>query len=246
MTAVVVRRHRSAAHEFLREVDDELRRDRLIGFWRRWGAWAIGGVVAALALLAAAMGWQSHRQGVAGREGEDLTQAYDALGGRQFDKAGGMLATLSGSSRDGYRALAMFSQADVLLQRANGKAAAATFAAIANDASLARPFRDLALIRQTAAEFDELKPQVVVERLRPLAVANGPWLGSAGEMLAAAYIREGRRDLAATLFSQIGQGDDVPASLRQRAVQMAGVIGTEAAPAATAPAGAPRGEATRR
>ena len=223
---------------FLREVDDELRRDQMADLWRRWGLWLIAAILVALALFAAWLGWQHHRETVAGREGEQLTGAYDALGGGRTAEAGTALATLAGSSRDGYRVMAQFSQADLLLQARKDREAAAKFAAIAVDGSLAKPFRDLALIRQTAAEYDQLKPQVVVERLRPLAVAGGPWLGRAGEMLAAAYVKEGRRDLAATLFGQIAQGDDVPQSLRQRAVQMAGAMSADPS--------APGGEATSR
>ena len=40
--------------------------------------------------------------------------------------------------------------------------------AIAGDTSLPKPFRDLALIRQTALEFDSLKPEEVIARLQPL------------------------------------------------------------------------------
>ena len=213
---------------FLREVDDELRRDQLLGFWQRWGKLVIGSIVVALALFAGFLFWQHRREMAAGAEGEQLTQAYDALGSRQYGPAGQQLAVLAGSSRDGYRAMAVFSQADILLQQKNDKAAAAKLAGLANDTSLPQAIRDLALVRQTAAEFDTLKPQVVVERMRPLAVTGGAWLGSAGELLAAAYLREGRRDLAATLFGQIGQGDDVPQSLRQRSVQMAGDLGVAA------------------
>lgn len=220
---------------FLREVDDELRRDELLGFWRRWGRAVIAAIGIGLALFGGFLFWQNRREAAAGREGEQLTAAYDSLAAQQIAKADGQLAPLATSGRDGYRAMAVFAQGDVLLQQKKTVAAAAKFAALANDASLAKPFRDLAVIRQTAAEFDNLKPQVVVERLRPLAVAGSPWLGSAGEMLASAYLAEGRRDLAATLFGQIGQGDDVPQSLRQRAVQMASDLGVEAS--------APNGEA---
>ena len=219
---------------FLREVDDELRRDQLIGFWRRWGRWLVGGIVAALALFAGSLYWQHRREVAAGVEGEQLTAAYDSLAAGQIGPAGQQLVPLAGSGHDGIRAMAVFTQADLLLQKNDDAGAAAKFATLANDASLARPFRDLALIRQTAAEFDKLKPAVVVERMRPLAVAGGPWLGSGGELLASAYLREGRRDLAATLFAQIAQGDDVPPSLRQRAVQMASATGVDAVPAGTA------------
>ena len=44
---------------FLREVDDELRRDELQSFWKRWGRWLVGGIIAALALFAAYLWWQN-------------------------------------------------------------------------------------------------------------------------------------------------------------------------------------------
>ena len=91
-------------------------------------------------------------------------------------------------------------------------------------------FRDQALVRQTAAEFDTLKPQVVVERLRPLAVAGNPWFGSAGELTAVAYMRMNKSDLAGPLFAKIAADEGVPDTIRQRAVQMAGAVGVDAVP----------------
>ncbi|MDP1028360.1 tetratricopeptide repeat protein [Sphingomonas sp. KR1UV-12] len=216
---------------FLREVDDEVRRDQLTDFWKRWGLWVGVAVVAGLAAFGGWLFWQHRQAEVAGQEGEQLQAAYDALANGQAAKAGPMLTDLAGSSRGGYRALAKFSQADVLLRNNDLKAAAAKFAEIAGDTGLAQPFRDLALVRQTAAEFDTLKPQVVVDRLRPLAVPGNPWLGSAGEMVALAQLRLGQRGPAGQMFGQIARDEGVPDSIRQRAVQMASVLGVDAAPA---------------
>jgi hypothetical protein len=214
---------------FLREVNEELRRDQLAGFGRRWGLVVAAAIVAALVLLAGFLWWQHHRAQVAGEQSERLGEAYQAMGTRQFGKAVPALASLASAGTAGNRALAIFTQADLLLLQKNDfKGAAAKFASVANDDGIAKPFRDLALIRQTAAEFDTLKPNVVVERLRPLATRGSPWLGSAGEMVAAAYLAQGRRDLAARMFAQIAQDNDVPPTLRQRAVQMAGVVGVDA------------------
>jgi hypothetical protein len=213
---------------FLREVDDELRRDQLLTFWERYGRALIAAVVVGLALFAGFLYWQHRKTVAAGVAGEQLQIAYDSLAAQQPAKAAPVLADLAKSNRPGYSALARFTEADILLQKNDLKGAAAKFAAIAADTRVAQPFRDLALVRQTSAEFDTLKPQVVIERLRPLAVAGNPWFGSAGEMVAMAYLSSGRRDLAASLFSQIGKEDTVPETLRQRAVQMASVLGSDA------------------
>ena len=56
---------------FLREVDEELRRDQLAGFWTRWGRWVIAAIVGGLAIFAGVLFWQQHqrdRRGDRGRE----------------------------------------------------------------------------------------------------------------------------------------------------------------------------------
>lgn len=220
---------------FMREVDEELRRDQVAAAAKRWGLIVIAAVVAALLAFGGWLYWQNRQAAQAGVEGEQLAAAYDQLQANQIKQAEPTLNTLAASDRDGYRALAQLAQADLLLGKNDLKGAATKFAAIAADASLGQPFRDLATIRRTAIEFDTLPPAQVVERLRPLAVAGNPWFGSAGEMTAIAYLRQNRRDLAGKLFGQVAKAEEVPESIRQRAVQMAGLLGVDAAPSAGTP-----------
>jgi hypothetical protein len=49
-------------------------------------------------------------------------------------------------------------------------------------------------------------------------------------MVAVAYIRQNQRPQAGTLFGQIARDPGVPETIRQRAVQMAGVLGVDATP----------------
>lgn len=219
---------------FLREVDEELRRDQLAHAWRRWGVVGIAAVLGALLLLAGWLWWQHHREQQAGVEGEQLQAAFEQINGGQAKQAAAALQPLERSRSAGYRALAQLTAADLLLQKNDAKGAIAKFSAVANDTSLGQPFRDLALLRQTAIEFDTLPPERIVERLRPLTVPTNPWFGSAGEMTAAAYLRQNRRDFAGKLYGQIARADTVPETLRQRAVQMAGLLGVDAAPSAGA------------
>ena len=215
---------------FLREVDEELRREQMAAFGKRWGIAVIAGIVLLLAAFGGYLYWRHHQTVVAGEQGEVLQNAYDALAAEEPKKAAAPLATLADSSRDGYRALALITQADVLLQKNDLKGAAQKFAEVANDNSLPQPFRDQALVRQTAAEFDTMKPQAVVERLRPLAVPGNAFFGSAGEMTAISYLRMNRSDLAGPLFKKLAGDEGVPESIRQRAVQMSGAVGVDAVP----------------
>lgn len=213
---------------FLREVDDELRRDELQSFWKRWGRWLVGGIVGGLALFAAYLWWENDKVEKAGIDGETMAQALDTLAQSDSPQAEAQLKTLTTAKNPGYRATAKMALAALAGQRGNNEAAAKAFGEVASDQSLAQPWRDLALIRQTATELDTIKPALVIERLKPLAVPGNPWFGSAGEMVGLSYIKLGQPQLAAKLFSEIAKDETVPESIRSRAVQMAGGLEADA------------------
>jgi hypothetical protein len=213
---------------FLREVDDELRKDQLQTFWSKWGKLLIGGIVAILAAWGAWLWWENKSLQAAGIEGEKLSLALDGLQSGDSAGAESNLKSLATSTREGYRVSARLAQAGILLQREDTAGATKIFREIATDTSVAQPWRDLALIRQTSTEYDTLKPAEVIARLKPLAVAGNPWFGSAGEMVAVAYVNSNQPQLAGKLFADIGKDESVPETLRSRAVQMAGVLGVDA------------------
>ena len=210
---------------FFREVDDEYRRDQLLSLWRRYGRAAAVAIVLLLIALAAFLFWRNQQARAAEAEAVRLQDAFDAWGRNQLPATRRDFAALAGSEIEGYRVSAIFSQADLLLAAQDRAGAARKFAAVANDASVAQPFRDLALIREVTAEYDELNPDVVVQRLRHLAVRGNPWFGSAGELVAVAYLRQGKRALAGRLFRQIADDAEAPETIRRRADQMAGMLG---------------------
>jgi hypothetical protein len=221
---------------FIREVDDELRREQMSHIGRRYGLWIVGGVLAALIAFGGWTWWKHHQTNVAAEQGEQLALALDDIEGGRVAQATAAVQKLTGSDRDAVRATALLTQADMLLAKKDSKGAAAAFGKVAADESLAQPFRDLALVRQTAVEYDSLQPQQVIDRLRGLADKGSPWLGSAGEMVAIAYLRQNKTAQAGQTFRLIAQTPDVPETVRARAVQMAGSLGVDAVDAATSAA----------
>ncbi len=212
---------------FLREVDEELRRDELQSLWKRFGRLAIASILLVLGTWGGWLYWQDRQTKAAGVEGEQLSQALDDLQSGSVDSAAVKLSTLTDSQHEGYRASAKLAQAGIALEKNDLAGAAKIFSEVAADTALAKPWRDLALIRQTSAEFDTIKPEAVVARLRPLAVNGNPWFGSAGEMVAAAYLKMGKPELAGKIYADIGKDENVPETIRSRAVQMAGSLGVD-------------------
>jgi len=213
---------------FLREVDEELRRDQIATVWQRWGRWMLVGLVVALAAFGAWLWWEHEQTKKAEADGEAVTKIFTDMSEGRAQDAEKKLKPFTESDIAAYRAAAKLATASLRLTANDAKSAIAGYKAVAEDESLAKPYRDLALIRWTATEYDTLKPQDVVTRLKPLAVKGNPWFGSAGEMVAVAYLNLNKPDLAGPLFGEIARDEAVPETIRQRAVQMAGLLGVDA------------------
>lgn len=213
---------------FMREVDDAVRAGDLEHFWKRYGRWLVAAIVIGLLAFGGWIYWQNQRQAAADKNGEAFLAAVEKLD--SGDEKGGLvdLGKLAKAEQSGYRAMAQILIANVAAKNGNVKKAVADYAKIAADDSLPRAFRDMALIRQTAAEFDTLEPQKIVDRLKSMTKPGHPWFGSAGEMTAIAYMKMGKENLAGPIFAQIAKQEDVPETLRSRAQQMAGSLGVDA------------------
>ena len=215
-------------HEtFMREVDENLRRDRMQEFAKRYGGWVVVAVVLFLAISGGFLYWKHLREQRSQEQVERLALTFKNIGAGNLAGAPQQLDAISGSSSKAVRATALFTRAAVAIQQNDVKLAIAKYREIAEDDSLPAPYRDAALIRQTALEFDSLQPQQVITRLQPLTKPGNPWFGSAGEMTAIANLKQGQRSQAGQLFAAIAKDKGVPEPMRERAAQLAGTLGVD-------------------
>ena len=212
---------------FLREVDENLRRDQLRDFFKENGTWLIAAVVLFLAASGGIIWWKQHSVQRNEKQVEKLAQIYKDVGAGNVGQAPQQLSELSQSGSKAVRASAQFAGAAIALQKGDSKSAIATYTALANDDGLPNPYRNAALIRQTALQFDQLQPQEVISRLAPLAKPGEPWFGTAGEMTALAMMKQGNNQQAAELFAAMARDQSVPEAIRSRASQVASTLGVD-------------------
>lgn len=210
---------------FVREVDENLRRDQLRDFFVANAAWLIAGVLLFLAASGGLIWWNQHHEQRSEAQVEQLDQIYKDIGSGDTTGTAPKVQELAGSGSKAVRASAQFTRAAVALQQGNVKAAASMYKDIAADSGLPAPYRNIALIRQTAVEFDQIPPQEVVSRLEPLTKRGEPWFGTAGEMTALALLKQGKTRDAGELFAAIAKDQAVPEGIRARAAQVAGSLG---------------------
>jgi hypothetical protein len=216
---------------FLREVDENLRRDQMQDFFKRYGALLIIAVILFLIASGGFIWWKQHEVKRSGAEVEKLAAIYKDVGSGKMDQAPQQLDELAKSGSKAVRASALFARGALALQQNDTKLAASTYKSIADDSGLPKPYRDAALVRQTALEFDQLQPGDVIARLQPLAKPGEPWFGSAGEMTALALVKQGKRQEAGQLYAAIAKDQGVPQTIRARAIQVAGSLGVDASSA---------------
>jgi len=212
---------------FVREVDENLRRDRLRDAAKKYSGWLIAAVVLFLGASGGYIYWQDYQRKQNEKAVEQLAQVFTEVSKGQTQTAPARLDTLSKDHSKAVRASAGFGRAAMAIEQNDPKLAIAKFRGMAEDTSLPRPFRDLALIRQTALEFDSLKPEEVIARMQPLTKPGAPWFGSAGELTAMALIKQGKKAEAGRLFAAIARDEQAPEPLRGRAVQMASSLGVD-------------------
>jgi hypothetical protein len=213
---------------FIREVDDEVRREQTAKLARRYGV--IVGVIVVLALAAfgGTLWWRSHQAAVAGERGDQYMTALAAISSGKEDDARKQLAAIAGTDAKGYAPLARMLQADLLVRDRKDKEGADAFLKLSQDGSVPQPLRDVALVRATGLQFDTLPPQQIVDRLKPLAQTGNPWFGSAGEMVGIAYMKLNQPKQAGAMFVAMTKDKSVPASIRARVAQLAADLGFEA------------------
>jgi len=213
---------------FLREVEDAVRESDRQSFLKKWGIWIGASILLFFGSLAGWIYYQNQTEEARGKQGEAYIKAVDNVEAGKPDEAIKQLDAIQANDQAGYRALSILLKANVAAEKGDFKAAASGYETVIKDDSIPKPFRDLALVRKTTLEYDDLKPEDIIARLKPLAKPDNPWFGSAGEMTAIAYMKMGKEDLAGPIFAQISKQEDLPDSLRNRARQMAGVLGVDA------------------
>jgi hypothetical protein len=203
--------------DIFREIEEDLRRDRLSNVWKRHGNALIGLAVVVVLGTAGWRFWSHLEQQKADATGARFRQATELSREGKASEAEAALEALSKDAPTGYRGLARFRLASEIGKR-DAEAGAAAFEALANDSSVDDPaLRDLARLRAAMLIIDKADPKAIVAKVEGLAKPGNPWRNSARELLGLAALKAGDYEGAGRWFDEIVVDREAPRSLRQRA-----------------------------
>lgn len=211
---------------FIREVDEEHRRGQLVAAWRRYGGLVIGAVSVLLIGAGCLFLWQNYREKQINKQADTYTKAAVALDQGNDADGSKTLETLRRDGSIGYRTLARLDLAALSLKAGKETDAIKQYEAVAADNTVVKPFRDYAKLRAIMIGYEGLKPADAITALTPLAQENTAWFGTAGELLATAYMRNNEPGKALPLFEALAVSSDVPETIRLRATEMKRLLGS--------------------
>jgi hypothetical protein len=212
---------------FIREIDEEVRRDQMLKLWQRYGHYIVGLAVLVVLATAAWRGFEWYENRERAKAGARYEQAL-TLGesGKQAD-AKREFAAIAKDAPSGYRTLARFRLAAEAGKRSAADGVKA-FDEIAADSSVDPVLRDLAKLRAAFLLVDTAPAAEIAARVAPLTGAQAPFRNSAKEALALAYFRAGDKAKARGLYAEILADPAVTASLANRAQVMQALTADEA------------------
>ncbi|WP_375461522.1 tetratricopeptide repeat protein [uncultured Enterovirga sp.] len=204
-----------ATDPFLREVDEEYRREQIANLWRKFG-----GLILALAFIVVAGigGWrywqysQLQRSEAAAMRFEDALQLSREQKSDEAEKA---FAALAADGPPGYRLLARFRVAAETGQ-GDAEGGAKAFDALAADTTVEATLRDLARLRAATLRLAAGESGPAAAELERIATPTNPWRHSAREILGLAALKRGDFEAATRWFDQMAVDRETPQGLRGR------------------------------
>lgn len=218
-----------------REVDEELRSDRMRALWRRFAPYVIGAAVAVVALVAVNEGWTWYHSNNAAQSSDELYAAFDLIDGGDLAAAQTQLDTVIANGTGNYPTLAQFRKAGVLAKEGNTAEAVAAYDALANAQSEPR-LRELALVLAGTLLVDTGSLADVEARVGSVAIEGNPLRNAAREALGLAQYKAGDFAAAQSNFEAVLNDPMIQSSVRNRMGYYLAQLLSEGAVAAPAPA----------
>ncbi len=208
----------------LREVEEEIRQDRLKAVWLRFRGFIIGAAVTLVVAVAGYEGWKAFMASERDTASLMLTNAEIAAETDPI-QATDRFRALAESGPEGFALVARLRAAALLADQGDHAAARALYDQVRSETD--EPvYRDLAALLEVQSQLSEpgsIDPQSLREardRLAPLLEPGNPWQYAAREADAVIALRLGDGEAAREAFARLKDDPAAPAGIRARSTAM--------------------------
>lgn len=202
---------------FIREVEDELRSDKLNTFWSKYKVLVVGGAVAIVLATAGKQGWDYWQNSVAAASGDRFIEAVELSNEGKHEEAIASLEALSADGSGQYPALSKIRLAAEYAKSGEPDKAVEAFDTISEDPAFDEALRNVARLRAGLLLVDHGTYEDVSNRLLSMADTGKSFRHSAREGLGLAAWKAKDYKQALIWFEAIVQDGQAPSGVQERA-----------------------------
>jgi hypothetical protein len=203
----------------IREVQEDLQRERALALAKRYGGYVAGLVLAVVVGTAGYVGWNHWRQGVRAEETDKLLAAVATLDKGNADPALAELLDVASEGSGGIATVARL-QAAQAASRASKSDQAVDVLGQAAQASSDPVLKDVAQLAAIGRRLDQDDPAALAAELEPLTSGDRAFRHQAREYLALVKIRAGDRDAAKNILDNAINDASIPPGARARLTEL--------------------------
>ena len=204
-----------------REIDEDLKQERLVRLWTSYGKYLIAGALAIVIGVAVTMGWQKYDLGQRQAQGDQFADAIKLIDEDKQNDAINALKSLASRGDIGFGMLARFRAAALNVENNNSDAAIKIYTELSTDTALEKIYRELAIVLGALLEIDAQKSKTkLIERANELAQSFGPWRHNAQEVQALVALRSNKIKTAISIFKDLAKASNAPPGVKARANEM--------------------------
>jgi hypothetical protein len=209
--------------DFFREVDEDVRRDRIIRLWTEHRYVFIAVAVLVVASTGAWRAYDYYRNQSAEAAGAAFEAAEQLASDGKFAESAAAFDRLSKTATKGYASLARLRAAGEIAAH-DPQAAIKAYDVMADDPSFGPAFKDLAKLRAAMLRIDHDDPLDFEHRYGPVASANYPYRAQILELLGLAALKRQDFESAGRWLDGIVSDMRAPAGVRMRAGALLGLV----------------------
>lgn len=210
---------------FFEEVDEELKQERYLGLWKRYGKLFVTLAIIVIAVVAGYQYWQSDKRASELAASTQFAEGLRLVADGKTKEAAVIFSVVTKDAPSGYAALSRLQAGAIKAKAGDAAGAAAIYRALANDDDAPQSLRDVATILWAVSGFGNADANAVMGKLEPLTQETSPWRHAAREMWALYAEKTGNKDAARDMFRKLADDAEAPEAIRARAHEMLAILG---------------------
>ena len=213
--------------DLLREIDEELQRERMALLWRKYQKLILGAIALVIFGTASHTAWKQHIAKTEITRSVALGSVASRPNMAEAEKIEAFQAFAKANSGSGQAVLAQMAAIAGLIHADKKDEALKALDALANEPSALPMTRDYARLVRVELLLDSGDPVALRQQLEPLAQAGQPWRFSARMLQGVLYGKHGDFAKAKDILKALSEDTDAPTTMRDEAKQLARYYATQ-------------------